>query len=260
MKNIDEILSSLPNILPLNNVFIFTTSYSKCKSCLDLHLFWAILTEEERRTAKKFVQTIHQENFIIARGMLRFLLAKYLNCLPQNICFTSNDYGKLFIAHPSSNLYFNVSHSNDKIVYALSLNKNLGIDIEYIRDNVEECNIAQKFFHKNEYAFIKQLNDCNQQLAKMAFFHCWTRKEAFIKAIGLGLSHSLKEFEVELNDLETLTNTDNQNIKASHVFLHTLQFSNRNWSLIKLNINANYTSALVIENYDNDKILIQTIV
>ena len=157
----------------------------------------SLLNSEEQARADKFIYAKHRNNFIIARAILRCLLAQYLQCKPATIVFQQNEHGKLFLdpSHAGLSLEFNLSHAGDVVVYAFVLNRQIGVDVEHIRHDVAMLDIAKRFFATDEQKSLLQLPE-DQQI--FAFYDCWTRKEAFIKAIGRGLSYPLKNFSVDI--------------------------------------------------------------
>ncbi len=150
-----------------------------------------LLTEEERGRASRYVYTVDQDRFIIARGVLRALLGRYLGIDPRTIVFEYGEHGKPSVM---SSLKFNLSHAGHWAVYGFTQNRNIGIDIERIRDDVDIAAIAQRFFSGSESSMLQQLPSEQQQAA---FFDTWAKKEAFIKAMGSGL-HSLGQFDVSV--------------------------------------------------------------
>ena len=125
-----------------------------------------------------------------------FILGCYLECNPERITFRYSREGKPFLCDDlDSTLYFNVAHSNDWVLYALSPDCEVGADIEVVRKVPDMEAIARRFFSPRECATLFNLSPTEQS---EAFLRCWTRKESFIKATGEGLSRRLDDFEVSL--------------------------------------------------------------
>ena len=160
--------------------------------------YWGILNTKERERVNKFYFEKDKNCYIIARGILRTLLAKYLNLNPSKIKFQYTEKGKPFLKH-SSNIKFNISHSKNTIVLGFLKNDEIGVDVEFSKNKVEALLVAKSFFSKNE---IKALHKLTPSYIQQGFYNCWTRKEAFIKAIGHGLSFPLDQFEVSLESTE----------------------------------------------------------
>jgi len=159
-----------------------------------LEVFWQTLSEDEKQRANRFRFPKDREAYIIARGMLRSILASYLNQQPQQIQLRYNSYGRPSLAKPAS-FDFNLSHSKDLTYYSISNCGRVGVDVEWIREDVDYERIARRFFSVTEMEAFLSLG---AEERAHAFFRCWTRKEAFIKAIGEGLSFPLKDFDVSL--------------------------------------------------------------
>jgi 4'-phosphopantetheinyl transferase len=177
------------------------------------------LSNEEIERVKRFVFPIHQQRFAAARGILRYILSKYLPQDPADITFGYNAFGKPHIATDNPSLYFNLSHANALALYAIGLQPHIGIDIEQIQENIEVESIAQRFFSTEEYEAIRNLLPTER---KRAFFNIWTRKEAFIKARGDGLSFPLKDFTVNYQEEARLMHISGKDEEASHWFLTPL--------------------------------------
>ena len=150
--------------------------------------------EHTRVNGLVFERPLNQ--FIAARGILRVILGQYLNTSPANIEFEYGPQGKPFIKSNSTSLQFNVSHSENKAIYAIAQNAEVGIDIEKIH-HIDDClKIAQRFFSPQE---VSELNKQPSDELQTAFLTCWTRKESYIKAIGQGISMPLDKFSVSVS-------------------------------------------------------------
>jgi 4'-phosphopantetheinyl transferase len=160
------------------------------------------LSAEERQRAAKFAIPDKYEEYVVSHGLLRKSLAHVLGRAVSEFEF---DYGasrKPFLkkTDASQNPVFNISHSHGQVLVAISMNRNIGVDIEKIRNNVEYEKLALRFFSAAEHAALMQLPE-TQRVA--AFFATWTRKEAFVKAVGKGIAFGLSEFEVNIDPLES---------------------------------------------------------
>ncbi|HEX2908939.1 MAG TPA: 4'-phosphopantetheinyl transferase superfamily protein [Phototrophicaceae bacterium] len=150
------------------------------------------LASDERQRAARFRFERHRQQFILARGGLRTLLAAYLNTSPERLRLVYNRYGKPALADEPG-VSFNLAHSHELAVYAITDNHAVGIDIEHWRPLAEMESLAARCFSAREFAVFQQLP---AEQKPEAFFNCWTRKEAYIKALGQGLSHPLDQFDV----------------------------------------------------------------
>ena len=156
-----------------------------------------VLTPDETARADRFLMDVHRNRFIAARALLRDLLAGYLSQPPEAIRFAYNEWGKPALAPglAASDLRFNLSHSQDLAMYAFVLERDVGVDIETVRADIANERIAENFFSRWEVETLRALPREHQA---EAFFNCWTRKEAYVKARGQGLSIELDSFDVSL--------------------------------------------------------------
>lgn len=125
------------------------------------------------------------------------LLGEYLQMDPGAVEFGYAANGKPFLAGTLSaeRLYFNVSHAEERAMFAIASGRELGVDIEFVRAMPDALAIAESFFSVAEIAVLRSLPE---EVRAEAFFACWTRKEAYIKALGDGLSLPLQDFDVSL--------------------------------------------------------------
>ncbi len=161
----------------------------------------SLLSPDERDRASRFHFERDRLHFCAARGLLRTLLAGYVVAQPQDVRFHYSEKGKPELAEPhaSARFAFNLSHSGGVALIGLTRNGPIGVDIENIRNDFDTAAIAQRFFSASEQ---EQLLKLPPEERHQAFFRCWTLKEAFIKALGEGLSHPLHQFDVSV-DAET---------------------------------------------------------
>jgi 4'-phosphopantetheinyl transferase len=148
-----------------------------------------LLSSDERARADRFALPSLRASFISTRGLTRRILAKYLQCSAQEIAFQYGEFGKPFLEAP----HFNVAHSGSMLCVAVSSDSELGVDIEKIKPMRDALSIANRFFSPTESA---RLHALPPPLQTPAFFECWTRKEAFVKATGQGLRRGLQNFSV----------------------------------------------------------------
>lgn len=155
-----------------------------------------LLSPDELARANRFRLVEHRRRFIIARGCLRKLLGTYLQSEARELVFAYSPEGKpsLDVRH-GTDLCFNVSHSGEIAAFGVTLGRKIGIDVELIRRDVDVLAIPKRFFSCAEQEWMSTL----QGEAKFqGFFNCWTRKEAYVKAVGTGLSLPLRDFDVSL--------------------------------------------------------------
>ncbi len=140
-----------------------------------------ILSRDERLRARRYRFDLDRGRLIAGRGILRIILSRYLGIPPGKVLFSPGEYGKVHLGKGSatSGLQFNLSHSHGFALYAFALDRRIGVDIERIVDFPELKGVAVRFFSACDYKMPSGLE---------AFFNCWTRKEAFSKAVGRGLT------------------------------------------------------------------------
>jgi 4'-phosphopantetheinyl transferase len=160
-----------------------------------IELLANFLSPDEQERARRFVFARDRAHYMAGRGILRSILGAYLKVRPSELRFRYNSYGKPYLADDLKfeKLQFNLAHSAGLALYALTVAREIGIDIERIRDDLVVQELAERFFAPEEVKVLMALPKAQQQ---QAFFECWTRKEAFIKARGLGLSLPLNQFVV----------------------------------------------------------------
>jgi 4'-phosphopantetheinyl transferase len=198
-----------------------------------LKLLESTLSEDERQRAARFHFPANRDRFIAAHGCLRDVLARYLHCETSQLSFSANHYGK-----PALNdhkLEFNLSHSGDYGLIAVVQERKVGVDVERIRQGISSQVIARQYFSKSEVAELLALSRNHWETG---FFNCWTRKEAFIKARGLGLSLPLESFDVSLtpNEPAILRETRPDPQEAAH------------WILLSIEVDPRYAAAAAIED------------
>ena len=197
------------------------------------------LAADERTKAERFHFQKDRERFVTAHGILRAILGRYLNRDPESLSFCYGSHGKPVLAGESGAdaLRFNMSHSHEAVLYAVTRGREIGIDVEFIRCDLEAEQIAERFFSKKEIATLRSLPPGIRQYA---FFLCWTRKEAYIKARGEGLSIPLDQFDVSLipGEPAALLSTQTDSDEALR------------WSLHELALGAGYAAALAAEGRD----------
>ena len=153
---------------------------------INLDKYWEVLSFSERARAERFLARKKVEEFVIARGILRGLLGRYLNADPKSIVFDSNPRGKLFLANGQP-LRFNLSHSNGLCLFAVTLDTEVGIDVEQIR-TCAYLKIAKRYFSRYQYDRFLKLTENQRELV---FFDFWSKKEAATKAVGQGIFSEL---------------------------------------------------------------------
>jgi 4'-phosphopantetheinyl transferase len=204
----------------------------------DIQEMARLLSSEENERANRFVFPGYRAHFIAGRAQLRLILCRYLTQNPADLVFEYNEFGKPFF--PSiTGIQFNISHSHQLGLVAITQHKLVGVDIERIRTDIDYTQIAQQFFAPRE---VEQLLALPEEMRLEAFYTCWTRKEAFIKARGMGLTIPLDQFEVSF--------TPNTPPRLTH--FETDLINELDWSLYELRPGTGYIAALAVENQDWD--------
>ena len=153
------------------------------------------LSSDEQERADRFKIEKPRQQFTQARSALRTLLASHLGTEPAKIEFDYAEHGKPTLQHPETSLHFNVSHSQDYALIAIANGIPIGVDIEWLERKADIEALANRFYSKAEQTELKQLPI---DLRHQAFLNLWTQKEAYLKALGSGLSRDTRSFAVTL--------------------------------------------------------------
>lgn len=201
-----------------------------------------VLSPDEVQRAGHFYFEKDRRQFIVGRAWLRTLLGKYMRMKPEDVRLFYGKHGKPQVAEmtPGDVLHFNLSHSQGLALYAFTLNRAIGIDVEHIHQFQEEEQIVAYFFSHEEKAVFCKLPASQQHLM---FFKSWTQKEAYLKAIGEGLSRSLDSITVSLSPDEParLLHVEDepeehlrwhlQTFKPAPDYMAALAVEGQNWNL-----------------------------
>ncbi len=158
----------------------------------------SVLSTDEIIRAERFRFEQHKNRFIAARGILRKLLGQYLKVSPKNLEFRYGERGKPELAdsRTANNLQFNLSHSQDLALFGFATHARIGVDIERLKPMPDAIKMAQRFFTPQESTLVRDRVGIKQM---QMFFRLWTAKEAYLKALGTGLSGSLSSFNIEFH-------------------------------------------------------------
>jgi 4'-phosphopantetheinyl transferase len=187
-----------------------------------------LLSPLEQERTRRFRFARHRHPFIAARAGLRLVLAQFLAAKPHEVVLETSYFGKPFV--PSAGVQFSLSHAGGLAAVAVAGSRAVGIDVEAMRPMPDGMELAGRFFAPAEALRLRTIEDSPVFLR--AFFECWTRKEAFVKALGTGLSHSLDSFEVTF-------------FPAAEALLSGS--GTDAWSLHNVDLEAGYCCALVVE-------------
>jgi len=198
--------------------------------------FAATLSPDERERAARFRAPADGDRFTVGRGILRAILAGYLGIEPGALRFIYGAHGKpaLVSGDNAKDIRFNLSHSRGLALFAFALGREIGADLEFMRPNLDTERLAVRFFSREEIRTLQALPDAER---RAAFFRCWSRKEAFIKARGEGLSLPLDGFTVSLAP------------GAAAALLHVAadEAEARRWELREIPVAADYAAAIAAE-------------
>lgn len=197
--------------------------------------FSLLLNENEMERANRFHFEQHRSRFIIARAVLRHILSLYTDILPADIRFDLGPRGKPYLNQNKLDLQFNISHSHDMAVYAITKQAEIGIDIEKIEPNFNE-DVAKRFFSAKEYAELLDLPE-SERINK--FYSLWAGKEAIIKALGEGLYAPLADFSLDLFT----------NVQTVEIIHHRKMYQ---YHLQKFSVQAEYASAFATSQNINN--------
>jgi len=201
-----------------------------CMACCE-----NLLATAERERAARFKFEKDRRLYTAAHAALRSILADYLNVAPGDLGFEIGQRGKPRLAPTFSkdSLEFNLSHSSEVALIAVTREREIGVDVEHIKENFAFAEVAERYFTTREVSAIRALP---QDLQRRAFYQCWTSKEAFLKAKGVGLSGELDEVEILLGD------------KGRVQVTSTLP----GWYLSELNPCDGYVGAVVLDGREFD--------
>lgn len=198
--------------------------------------FRHLLAGDERERADRFHFEKDRSRFIAARGILRALLGSYLKTNASRLIFNYGEHGKPALAGDGHAIRFNVSHSDGIALYAFARRRDVGIDVERVRYNLAVAEVAEQFFAPGEIVLIRALPP---EARFQTFFRCWTRKEAYVKARGDGLSFPLDKIDFS----EDLSDADPKRI------LRQASAEVGGWSFRELVPAPGYIGALVVEPF-----------
>jgi 4'-phosphopantetheinyl transferase len=190
-----------------------------------------LLSPSEQERAAQFVIDEARRDFIVTRGALREILGKYLKVEPSGIALRQGNHGKPYISGGPA-LHFNVSHSQGLAALAFSGGEEIGVDIERTRAEFPASEIAERFFSEEEVA---EMDALPPEQRNRAFFSCWTRKEAYVKARGGGLRIPLGSFSVKVSGSEEQQILDEEG---------------KEWTIYSFEIAPEFAGAVAVEGKD----------
>jgi 4'-phosphopantetheinyl transferase len=190
-ESMQSVPRALPASLPVDELHVWRASLDAETEVSEM--LHRVLAADERERARRFRFERDRSRYVAGRGLLRVLLGRYVGCNPGDIRFTYGQHGKPRLDRNGP--WFNVSHSGPLALFAFSSSVEVGVDVELDDADFSRDLIAERFFSPAEVKVLRSLPD---SLQPRAFLSGWTRKEAFIKARGDGLSLPLDSFDVTL--------------------------------------------------------------
>lgn len=197
MRQVEWVVAKSTLRGPADQLHVWFASLARSKE--ELNRFRCALSRDELDRATRLLRPIDGERYVAAHGILRDILSRYLGQEPESLTFTSGTHGKPALVEGgvrAPNLCFNLSHSHECALYAISQSREVGIDLEYTRRTIDGMGLARRFFSQQEYDALALLSGETQT---RRFFECWTCREAFLKARGTGLQFPLSGLRVDLS-------------------------------------------------------------
>jgi 4'-phosphopantetheinyl transferase len=236
MAVVEQVWNSPPTHLeaPSNMIHVWRASLDPPVRYIERLM--CVLSDAEHVRARQFYFERDRKRFITGRGLLRIILGRYLAFSPHRLQFYYGVAGKpaLSASQATQGIEFSVSHSHGLILYAVTCSGRIGIDVEHVRTIPNTDHIAQRSFSLREYAVFRALPLEQRQAA---FFYAWTRKEAYLKACGEGLSGELDRIDVSLAPFEP----------ARRLSIRDDPQASSHWSLQELAPAPGYVAAVASE-------------
>jgi 4'-phosphopantetheinyl transferase len=202
-----------------------------------LSILKRLLDKKELKRLNQYVLYKDKRRFLISRSILKEIIGKYLDVNAKDISITYNLYGKPCLDESINpeHIDFSLAHSHELVVYAISRQRRVGVDLEYIHRELDHEKIGYRFFTKRENKIIKSLPETHK---REAFFNGWTRKEALLKAMGDDEILDFHNIEVSLSpgEVARIIDSNDKNIDASE------------WQIIPFSPHSDYIGSIVGNN------------
>jgi 4'-phosphopantetheinyl transferase len=233
----DEWCLSPPQTLETNEVHVWRIALAD-EVLADR--YWNLLSDDERARAERFYRRAHRDRYVVAHGALRRIIASYVGERPDRLTFTAGEHGKPMLVAGSSasrsGIEFNLSHSADLALLAVARGRAVGVDLEQWSEETEHLEVAERFFSPVERAALKAMS-AERRHVVAGFFAAWSRKEAYLKATGHGITRGLHHFDVSLEpDGPARLLGDRLDAQATE-----------RWAMCALEPGDRYSAALVVE-------------
>lgn len=239
MSILDSLRELSSEQLVLSHADVHVWSANQDEPIYPMEQLWRTLSTDEQQLAARFHFERDRRRYVIGRGLLRAILGRYVQMAPEQIRFAYGVRGKpaLVEACGGNRLKFNVSHSDGYFLCAVTSQREIGADIEHVHVIAEADSIAQHYFSAQENDVFRQLPTSEKPVA---FFNCWTRKEAYIKATGDGLSRPLDQFSVSFVPGEP----------ARMIACYDQPEETQRWIFCALDLAPEYIAALCVEGQE----------
>lgn len=222
-------------IATIDSIIATAYSVSPNEAVLEMH-------PVDRERAQQIIHPETRDEFILGRRLIRLASQHLLNSGTELLRLKTDDFGKPFIPGAEKKMQFSITHSHGIVMVAALLgNQRIGIDCEWIQQDVNILQMAQECMSDDE---LVAFNEVPEETKQRAFFSLWTQKESFLKAIGKGLSISLKAFEVHSAETTELKILDRLELNEI----------DKNWAFLELDLGDDYTCCLAIERFETDEI------
>ncbi len=214
-------------------VEVFTINLKKLYPYLPK--FTMYLSEKEKFQANGFLLEHLKNNYVASHGLLRILLGNFLSCSPSEVEYTYNEFQKP-LCNTDQNLYFNMSHSHEYACYAFSFDHEVGIDIEFMESKIGINELLPMITTQEEFFIFDQLKENDKFYL---FYKTWTTKEAFLKALGFGLSYSLSSIETAVLPREKFKVLQCHGINEKEM--------DKKWTFFPINLIPDYLGAVAVK-------------
>lgn len=214
-----------PTLPRQGEVHVWLADLARCRPA---RAVWRYLSPNERRRARRYLRAEDRRRFMLGRAGLRWLLSRYLKRVPRDIDLCVDQRGKPYLAN-APDLTFNLSHSHAFVVYTCAPGVAVGVDVQFLDYCVDVDRMAQRFFSKRERM---ELTMYEGDERRKAFFRGWVRKEAFVKAMGQGLSFGVDDVDVTLSRSGGLVAVHNESVDV------------RCWTMRDIPVGSDYVAAV----------------
>lgn len=190
--------------LSSEDIHLYCSFYNEIHDPKLISEYELLLSAEEKSQQKKFRFDDDRKRYLVTRALVRTVLSRYSGLAPEEWEFDKNENGKPCVsgAHTGDQtIRFNLSHTKNLIVLAVSRSRDLGVDVENYRDRIASMQVAKRFFSQQEFEYLSSVPVSKQQ---KLFFEYWTFKEAYLKARGIGISDSLEKTRFRFADDESV--------------------------------------------------------